>query len=709
MNRVVFVSLEFLGPLFSGNGQYARSLVRALKSAGFGVLVVSGRRADLPMEEQDDEGRKAAEAPHGVIDVPLPVTLWNRLDRHSAWQEFAAGCASSRVVSAVAAFDASMVFAVDWHGMQAWLAALRSSEVDASKSATLRSLPVCFLNFRVYCTSASLFGGDAAHPDACFYRAAERLCLRSPQVRSVAALCRADAMSLAALAAGVDPLSRTQFHVATGALVEGDEHADATPSLAELHGLGADCGAAAAMLPASPQLFILLPPLRRDIAALATAAVSAASTSACADSAMVPIEPEPGPTERPFFTCCVRLSPEKCPLRFARVAAALLKRTSVPAGAAADGGAVAAAPAAAFSAPLIPLLFGATGDAAYAAQVRHTLAAADDIIGDSSAAGSKSPAVAAAIPVDVVSGLPEAASFVAAHTGPAPSDAAAAPAPRSLQLSRFVGPADLRQIMSHTALNAHPPDSDAYGMTVVEAAAFGAPTLLQLVPASAAGAASASAAAASAASARGISAGAETRSYEPVLQLVSTPVSVRPTGLDADRPLAGFQHVAIRCSSDASSVAPGPTDAAALSPLALAPAHALALIASSSAFPSVGACDLLGSPLPIEELLHPPAGDASAIGAIAAPAASAAPSVFATLQSMPKFSAACVGVDWSSCDSSEGAQRLAETVAAVVASPAACARLRAIAARAQAIALSWIEDDSAAALVALVDATTAPP
>ncbi|BDA42205.1 hypothetical protein COCOBI_03-0920 [Coccomyxa sp. Obi] len=43
---------------------------------------------------------------------------------------------------------------------------------------------------------------------------------------------------------------------------------------------------------------------------------------------------------------------------------------------------------------------------------------------------------------------------------------------------RFLGPADLARIFAATALNVHPPLYDAYGMTVVEAASQGAPSLV---------------------------------------------------------------------------------------------------------------------------------------------------------------------------------------------------------------------------------------
>lgn len=735
MSRVVFVSLEFLGPVFSGNGQYARSLVRALKSAGVRVLVVSGRREDVPLESQDDEGRRAAESPNGVIDIPLPAALWNRLDRHSAWKEFAAGCAQARVRDAIAAFSPSMTFAVDWHGMQAWLASCSGGSAGA-ESAELQALPVCFLNFRVYCTSSSLFGGDPAHPDAAFYRAAERVCLRAPQVRSVVALCRSDAVSLAALAAGVDPLSRAEVDAASGTLllVPRESSSSAEPAqvepLAGLIGLhssatpeeelsaGAPGSISAPMVAsrkhayAAPQLFILLPPLRRDVAA-AAADRHATAVGFSSDASAAPTTAA-ATTPRPLFTCCVRLSPEKGPLRFARVAAALAdlqraaREPSASVARMCDADAADQLEAEAHHEPplLVPVLFGAVGDAGYAADVRSTLATVDG-----SSAARLSPALAAAIPLEVAAALPEAAAFVKAHAEAATGTSADVPtalasagaAPRSLQLTRFVEPEDLRVIMTHTALNAHPPDSDAYGMTIVEAAAFGAPTLLQQ-------------------HARPPIAGEAPSSS---LRLLAEPVVIAPPSsaslaaeggcCSAGRALPGFQRVAIECvgpvhcaSASATAAAPGagvPLADSALpsrgtaEALSLTPAAAAALIAASH-FPGVGACDLLGEPLPIEALRTEPSGDTLVGGGAGSNVLAAAGSI------ADSEAAACVGVDWTSCDVSGGADRLARTLAQVIGNPVAADRLRAIAARAQAIALSWSESDSAAALVALVRATT---
>ena len=115
--RVVFFSLEFLGPLFSGNGQYSRCLVRGLKAHGAHVGVVSG--AGAPMGAQDAEARSCAAAPHAVWDVQLPH--FSRHDRHSCWEAFEAGAAAH--AAAVAAWAPSLLLCVDWAGAAAAAAA----------------------------------------------------------------------------------------------------------------------------------------------------------------------------------------------------------------------------------------------------------------------------------------------------------------------------------------------------------------------------------------------------------------------------------------------------------------------------------------------------------------------------------------------------------------------------------------------------------
>ena len=54
-----------------------------------------------------------------------------------------------------------------------------------------------------------------------------------------------------------------------------------------------------------------------------------------------------------------------------------------------------------------------------------------------------------------------------------------AAAPQALVITDFLSPAELgRRVFAHTALNLHPPLYESFGLTVLEAAAWGAPTLM---------------------------------------------------------------------------------------------------------------------------------------------------------------------------------------------------------------------------------------
>lgn len=144
---------------------------------------------------------------------------------------------------------------------------------------------------------------------------------------------------------------------------------------------------------------VLLPPLRGDLQRLAL--------GSAADAALP--EEVPRRDGRWLLTCVVRLSQEKQALRFVR----LIQRLQ-SSGVLKELG-------------LVPLLAGATGDEAYAAQVKRELLEVNN---------------------------------------------------EAIVISSFLTPKALCAIFAHTALNVHPCAYDAYGMTVVEAAACGAPSLL---------------------------------------------------------------------------------------------------------------------------------------------------------------------------------------------------------------------------------------
>eukprot|EP00117_Sycon_ciliatum_P036693 scpid41979/ scgid1621/ len=212
--RVLFVTLEYADPIFSGNGVLSRTMVNALLALDYEVLVVcavpSTSASDLLSSSSSAEHalqrfNGSSGTSHSLLSVAVPVSKWLRLDRHSAWQEFAMGMASLR--SQVEAFGVDIVMAVDWSG---WHALERLKDLWRSK-------PAYFLNFRVFSRSTELLQSDG---DRRFY--ADHECCALANSTSTIALSCYDACRLHALcqscpggslgagvAAGLDPSRAT--------------------------------------------------------------------------------------------------------------------------------------------------------------------------------------------------------------------------------------------------------------------------------------------------------------------------------------------------------------------------------------------------------------------------------------------------------------------------------------------------------------------
>jgi hypothetical protein len=879
-------------------------------------MVLSGRPDTSSMAAQDEEMQQAALPPHAIVDIALPSASWRRLDRLSGWQHFADGCSSTEVAIRVAAFGPTVVFAVDWHGVRGWHAictgladgavpGASSSQSAPREAAALLScaeraciapLPVIYLNFRVYATSTSLFTvppdgcretGSGPEAEAAFYRRMESSCMRAPHLAASVALCRADAVSLIALHAAVDPLSGTPFCVHSGqtlASVHAEAQSDVgTPArVAERRPPGPrlpEHDAGAATPAAAAPMFVLLPPLRSDIACLTAGAPEVTDRARPVGEALLPTadaEPEPSGRSsstreedgsvatgaRCLLTCCVRLSPEKGAHRFAGVVQELRRSCSAPAATSTaaeppgcpavtqPSGTGCAAPSdegcAASSVtdpdescscgaagrpydPPVPFLCGAAGDATYADAVRKVVAGgpapgcargaalvaaaaafceagggsavppkpphADTASAETGrgrccggACGSAQPFVQttsgrAALPAALLHALPEAA-VVHASAGcrgcsghGAPAVLVACPLPtedavsasgvprgpqavaarsacnshragfeggvpathgavssRGIVATRFLGPTDMAQALRHTLLNMHPPDSDAYGMTIIEAAAFGAPTLLQL-PVTRGDAAPAPSAAAPATCTR--SAPAPEHRFGLRFEQISVAPPAEGSGSNGcpvvpAAPLRGFMRVAV--SSDTSTGAGEQLPAATVAPAAAQTAAAIATLPEARApcdsagsarawvahllatcrYPPVGACDLLGDPLPLESLLS----DAQASSADGPGVCSTRPLDSEGLQRPGHTSeadalsaagvahareAAILGVDWSQSDMAAGVTAVGASLRALFASPIAMRRLRDIGLAARQAALSWTEIGSAAAMIHLAE------
>ena len=573
--RVLFISLEYLGPLFSGNGVYARCLVRGLKSRGATVLVLSGRKASVPMEAQDEEARAAAKLPHGIIDVPL--SSWGSLDRSSCWREFETAAGSENIVARVADFNTDVVAIVDWSALPAWSA--------LSNSAALKLKPLVFLNFRVFTTSTELHRDPE---DARFYALMEQAAVRCSDIS--VALCRQDATTLGALALGTDP---------SGAAL-GDTEGECADrdSSQSLRGLLSGIAAREHRVKL-PDVRVLLPPLRRDVEILARRRLAALAGAAPAEATRV------------WLTSVVRLSPEKRAHVYAALVEFLFKaRAHNP-----DASATV----------YRPLVAGSRPDPAYA----------DRVISD------------------VLAAAPEA--YVPAG---------------------FLDAAALGEAYERTRLNVHAALADAYGMTIVEAAAFGAPSVVHMPPAC-----------------LPLDWGQNARHGHLRARL-------EDGGMEA--PPITFDNVALYTGDGVSTfpgylkmvwgnaAAPGAEGEGSLN---ADDARALGAAAIELPLPPVGACDLLLSPVLASSVVRESSSSARAdVGDIEGksdPAAAASRTVSTAMREAACF----VPIDLTLPVDAIGA-----VLAPLLSTSGGCASLAAVGERAQRVALSWTEDGSAAAL-----------
>ena len=368
--RVLVLTYEFTYAPFSGNGVLARSLVKGLLGQGATVLVLCCRPTPTP------PGQPGAYSPDSPIALPevsaaqaaaLSVRAIT-LPVTAGWQKL--DRASAHELFATGAADCTEEVAADF-GPEAvlaidWTGGAAWRAMHATWPALAAAPPrMLYVNFRVY--SSGLRAGDAA---AAWYDEREREALGAAS--SVFALSTKDQASLVCLSG--------TFSAGEGV--------------------------------ASPQrapVAVLLPCLRGDMQSLADlpAATHASSMPTAAAAALAAVTAAGRDGARRFLTCAVRLSGEKNPLLFAALVEALAPELD------ARG--------------LVPLLAGASADAALAAEVKGRIRAA---------------------------------------------------ASSAVILDEFLGAAALAAVFSATRLNVHPCLYDAYGMSVIEAAAFGAPSVV---------------------------------------------------------------------------------------------------------------------------------------------------------------------------------------------------------------------------------------
>ena len=370
--RILFISLEFASStVFSGNGVLGRSYAFELARVGHHVEVICGAPiSGAPAQLLSVPGMEALDDPLKEVRlhlIPVPESKWRRLDRTGPWAEFALGVAASCSSDASplsASYD--RCFYVDWSGWGAY------AELPAALKKAIPS--TTYLNFRVFANPALLKAPGSptmqqqvdGESDWDFYALKETMAMLDAQ-RAIA-LCPTDCQWLL-------------------------ENFDAEKK--KLSSVRASV--------ARPDVSFLLPCLRKEILMLAE--------KASAEMMATTEVPQEGSNSKKYFTCCVRLAPEKNAMLFVNIVEKLSPLLR--------------------SLDVIPFLCGAAADEDYAAKVKQRLKEVH---------------------------------------------------PESIIVDHFMDPMELAQWLEHTILNFHPSIYDAYGMTIIEAAAFGVPTVVHATP-----------------------------------------------------------------------------------------------------------------------------------------------------------------------------------------------------------------------------------
>ncbi|KAL7490515.1 hypothetical protein ACHAWT_000089 [Skeletonema menzelii] len=435
--RILFLSLEFNFSPFSGNGVLCRSLVSGL--------------FELYNEHNDDvEIRVICAKPHPSTpnlssDIPVtqknliiwPVQLqkssssqWKRLDRHGPWKEFATALCCQKDGSnhnndinfrdCIEQFEPTDVVAVDWHGMLAWQA-FCTTATNLGKTTRLwrtDQVNVCYYNFRVY-SSSSWGNNDQDTSSRSSSVVGDNTVDENQFYKEMEQLsCR--------LADGIICLSehdKCALHRLM-MLQDNNDKDETNPTCC----LGKQ--------KKMQDITILPPPLRGDVCKLARMLDSQElpeqqQQEGISSSLFIKYLPEKAkkaleyvhqkqcastiPQKRLFLTCVSRLSPEKSPHVFVNLIQQL-------------GGVEFLR-----NHCLVPILCGAKSVDSYADEVIQSF---QSVCSDDD---SNWPCIV---------------------------------------IDHHLGPNELAAIFSHTVLNVHPCLYDAYGMTMVESAAFGVPSIV---------------------------------------------------------------------------------------------------------------------------------------------------------------------------------------------------------------------------------------
>ena len=416
--RILLVTYEFTYAPFSGNGMLSRSIAKSLLSLGCSLRVICCRPADMPGlaadNHLDDQEVPVESLELWPVDLPESAG-WRRLNDKSGWQEYWVGAAMLGPQAVEWAPEA--VIAVDWTGAGAWRG-MKAAWTNGGAP------PLCYVNFRVY--------SSGVPPEAAaWYDEKEKDALAEANL--VVALSPADQKSLTTL------------------LVEHFASAKTSALLSRIQSRP------------PPPVKILMPPLRADVQALAQPAVLP-----------FPAVMEVGSTPQ-------GVSPPKAKAISFRSKA---RREKAAAAAAAEAAnveqakeAAAAAVAAAAPKPDLPAEFWAA--VGTAGPTRRFVTCAVRLSREKNPMGFVHM-VEGALQALRANGLVPLLCGAAAEAeyAEAVKVRLREVAPEAVIIEEFLAPPALAVVFSATALNVHPCPYDAFGMTLVEAAAFGAPSLL---------------------------------------------------------------------------------------------------------------------------------------------------------------------------------------------------------------------------------------
>lgn len=355
--RILFVSLEFCDPIFSGNGTYSRTLVDGLRqhcsNAGLELHVNVVSAVPVADAEYGDSSLQVSSlyAPNvTTFGVPVPASMWRRLDLLGPWREF--GQQAKKLIAGASCRDvlaSDVVLVVDWHGAHCWF------ELAQSMAAN-----VVYLNYRAFSNPEMV----PVKADLAMYQSLELQCLQ--RCRLTVCLSQLDRSILLGL----------------------DQRFTSSSSQS-----------------VSPTVEILLPPVRDSVLQNATRCRELELKGELSLDNKLGL-PQGASTK--FVVCCVRLAPDKNAALFADVIAKLVQSGAI-------------------TRDIVPLLFGSVADVEYATSVKERFRASCEW---------------------------------------------------GIVLEAFLSPIDMSAIFTRSLLNFHPSLYDAYGLTIVEAAVCGCPSMI---------------------------------------------------------------------------------------------------------------------------------------------------------------------------------------------------------------------------------------